>query len=108
MDLIWKSVAAFLVGLAVFAGLQYAGLLSVQRYLHSDAARASAPRFEPAFTTKGVQTLSGPIFPQTAPIDTSAGQRAAIQSRTHQIYLQHRAAQNAVPRPPRVPGMPRY
>jgi hypothetical protein len=43
-----------------------------------------------------------------APIATSAGQRAAINAKGHEIYLMNRAAQNAAPLPPSIPGMHQY
>ena len=41
------------------------------------------------------------------PIDTSTGQRLAVESAARRIDLQNRAALNAVPLPPRIPGVPR-
>jgi hypothetical protein len=94
----------------VLAGLQSAYVWSIQRHLKSEHAKAGMPAIgkSPDFSTKFKGSLiAESILPKYPPIDTTAGQRAAINARGHQIYLQHRAAQNAVPLPPRIPGMRR-
>ena len=100
-----KILAAFGLGVALLAGLQSAYVWSVQRHLKSEHAKAGLPTIgkSPDFTTKFKGGLiAEAILPKTPPIDTTAGQRAAINARGHQIYLQNRAAQNAVPLPPRI------
>jgi predicted NACHT family NTPase len=42
------------------------------------------------------------ILPKYGPIDTREGQRLAVESAARRIDLQIRAAQNAVPLPPRI------
>ena len=41
------------------------------------------------------------------PIDTSAGERAGVESAARRVDLINRAAQSAVPLPPSFPGLPR-
>ena len=103
-----KIFAAFGLGIAMLAGLQSTYVWSVQQYLKSDRAKAGmppigqavvAPKFDP-------NTIKA-IVPKYPPIDTTAGQRAAITSMAHRTYLQHRAAANAAPLPPRIPGFRR-
>jgi len=47
-------------------------------------------------------------MPTMGRIDTSAGQRAAIESAARRVDIQIRNAQSAVPVPRNFPGMPRY
>ena len=102
MSLFLKTVAAFAVGIGLMAGVQHAYVWSVAGYVRSEAARNSAalPDMKPLkFDNAKVGDMMKAMHPK--PIDTSEGQRLAIQSRAHQIYLQNRAAQNAVPLPRR-------
>ena len=101
-----KVVAAFCVGAAMLAGLQTAGLLSLQRYLKSEQAKAgvpvvaSGPAFNPNFTM-------APILPKLGAIDTKKYEAIGVHSAQRRVDMQIRAAQNAVPLPPRIPGVPR-
>ena len=107
--MILKIIAALGLGFAAMAGLQTAGVWSLQKYLKSDRAKAGVPEIgKMDFSAKFKGTLTAEqLMPKYGPIDTTAGQRAAINSMGHQMYLQHRAAQNAVPLPPRIPGVRR-
>jgi hypothetical protein len=109
MNIFVKAVIALCIGLGAMAGLQVFYLHSVIGVIRSDAARSSASltSTKPAFSFDAVK-LGAPIIPKMAPIDTSAGQRAAIMSKAHQIDLQIRAAQSAVPIPRTYPGMRRF
>src|SRR5262245_12166481 len=101
-----KIIAAFGLGIAMLAGLQSAYLWTMQRQITSQ--QAGLPPIGQAVTTPKFN--SGPIMaglPKYGPIDTTDAQRAAINARGHQIYLQNRAAANAVPLPPRIPGFRR-
>jgi hypothetical protein len=104
-----KIFAALCLGLALLTGAQSAYVWSIQRHLKSEYAKAGLPPIAKMdFSTKFKGSLTAQsILPQYKPIDTTAGQRAAINSMGHQIYLQHRAAQNAAPLPPRIPGLRR-
>jgi len=104
MDMVVKVVVAFAIGTAAMAGLQTAGLFSLKQYLSSDAARRGIPEMKPAFANMKIEPIT---LPKTPPIDTRAGQEAAMRSYATQIDRQIRAAQSAVPQPVRIPGMPR-
>jgi hypothetical protein len=104
--LLIKALAAFCVGAAMLAGLQTAGLLSLQRYLTSEQAKAGVPRVASSPTFNANFKPIGPILPKGA-IDTKKYEALGVHSAARRIDLQIRAAQNAVPLPPRVPGIPR-
>jgi hypothetical protein len=102
MDLV-KILAAFCLGGAVLAGLQSAYVWSIQRHLKSEHAKAGmppigkavvAPKFDPG-TIKA-------IVPSYGRIDTREAQRRGVESAQRRIDMQIRAAQNAVPLPPRI------
>ena len=106
--LLINVVAAFCLGAAVLAGLQTAGMLSLQRYLKSEQAKAGVPRVGPGIDFAAIKAR-GPIGPQFGPIDTREGERLGVLSAARRAEMQIRAAQNAVPLPPRyVRGVPRW
>jgi hypothetical protein len=109
MDLLAKTVLAFCIGVGAMAGIQTLYLRSVTELVRSEAARPSAalPEMKPAFSFDASK-LGTAIIPKVPEIDTSAGQRAAINSLSRQIDQQIRGAQSAVPVPRTYPGMPRY
>lgn len=109
MDLLLKTVAAFCIGVAAMAGIQTLYLRSVMDIVRSDAARPSAalPQMKRAFNFDASK-MGTAIIPKMPPIDTSAGQRAAITSMSRQIDQQIRGAQSAVPVVRTYPGMPRF
>jgi len=98
MGIIVKAVVALAIGMSLMAGVQMAGLFSVKQYLMSDAAKRSAamPVMKPAYTWD--TSKMGSVIPKMPPIDTKAGERAALNSINRQIDLQIRAG-NAVPGP---------
>lgn len=97
MDIVLKAVAALCVGVALMAGVQMLGLLSVKQYLMSDAAKRPAmPVMKPAYTWDTGKMATA--IPKMPPIDTKAGERAALGAINRQIELQIRAG-NAVPGP---------
>jgi len=105
MAIVVKAFFALSIGLGMIAGVQALGLLSVKQYLASDAAkRPVMPAVKPAYTWDS-NKIGSTVIPKMPPIDTSAGQRAAINSIQRQIDLQIRAAQNSVPVPKKYPGM---
>jgi hypothetical protein len=105
--LLIKTLAAFCVGAAMLAGLQTAGLLSLQRYLKSEQAKAGVPVVASGPTFNANFKPIGPFLQKTGAIDTKKYEALGVQSAQRRIDMQIRAAQNAVPLPPRVPGMPR-
>ena len=100
MDIVVKAVVALCVGFCLMAGLQMYGLFSIKQYLMSDAAKRSAstalPVMKPAFNLD--TSKMGSVIPKMPPIDTKAGERAALNSINRQIDLTIRAG-NAVPGP---------
>ena len=102
-----KMFAAFCIGAALLAGLQTAGLLSLQRYLKSQPASAGMP-VGPSPDFAAIHKARGPIGPVFGPIDTREGERLGVWSAARRADMQIRAAQNAVPLPPRhFHGVPR-
>jgi hypothetical protein len=108
MDLLAKTIFAFCIGVGAMMGIQTLYLRSVMDIVRSDAARPNAalPEMKPAFSFDA--SKMGSIIPKAPEIDTSAAQRAAINSMGRQIDQQIRGAQSAVPVPRSYPGMPRY
>ena len=101
-----KIIAAFGLGLAMLAGLQSAYMFAIQRQIKTQ--QAGLPPIGQAVTAPKFN--AGPIMaglPKVGPSDTTAAQRAAINARGNEMYLQHRAAANAAPLPPRIPGFRR-
>jgi hypothetical protein len=108
MDLLLKTVLAFCVGVGAMAGIQTLYLHSITDLIRADAGRPSAalPEMKPSFSFDA--SKMGTIIPKMPEIDTSAGQRAAINSMARQIDQQIRGAQSQVPMSRTYPGMPRY
>ena len=100
MTLLIKMFAAFCIGAAMLAGLQTFGILSLQRYLKSEQAKAGVPRVGPGIDFAAIKAR-GPIGPTFGPIDTREGERLGVLSAARRADMQIRAAQNAVPLPPR-------
>ena len=97
MGIIVKAVVALAIGMSLMAGVQMAGLFSVKQYLMSDAAkRPVVPAMKPAYTWDTSKMATA--IPKMPPIDTKAGERAALGAINRQIDLQIRAG-NAVPGP---------
>jgi hypothetical protein len=109
MDLLAKTVLAFCVGVGAMMGIQTLYLRSVTDLIRADATHPSAalPEMKPAFSFDASK-LGTALIPKAPEIDTTSGQRAAIQSMSRQIDQQIRGAQSAVPVPRTYPGMPRY
>ena len=110
MGLIIKVIVAFCIGAAGLSALQHYWLSSVASQIRTEAARAptlaSQVKGKLTFSEDGAKLREAMKKMYGGPIDTTAGQRAAIQSAAHRAYLQQRAAQNAVPLPPRLPHVP--
>ena len=105
MGTAFKMVVAFCIGL----GALYAAQRMWLNYVMAEiAARPATPimqqvKFEPIKTIdpETMRKAMGVV----GPIDTTAGQRAAIESAARRIDQMNRAAQNAVPLPPHIPGI---
>jgi hypothetical protein len=98
--LVLKAIAAFCLGAAMLAGVQHAYVWSVQRQLKSAQASAGplrmprTPDFAANFRASGIRDA---ILPKVGAIDTTTGQRLAIENAARRVDLQIRAAQSAVP-----------
>ncbi len=70
-----KIIAALGLGFAVMAGLQTAGVWSLQQYLKSEHAKSGVPPIgKMDFSQKFQGTLDAKsLMPKYGPIDTSAG-----------------------------------
>src|SRR5262245_55797140 len=101
--LLIKVVAAFCLGAAMLAGLQTAGIWSLQRYLKSEQAKAGVPQMGAGIDWNAIKARGpiGPIAPTFGPIDTKKYEQLGGEAVQRRIDLQIRAAQNAVPLPPR-------
>jgi hypothetical protein len=107
MTLVVKSVVAFCIGIFVVVAAQGAGLFSLKQYLQSERAMtAGVPVMGGAIPNATMSSLNeGSILPQLAAIDTSTGQRLAIEGVARRTDLQFRAVQSATPMPVRIPGL---
>jgi hypothetical protein len=107
MDLIIKTVAAFCIGAALFAGAGRWWMSSVVGVVNSrSAAGLDLPQVKPAFSFDKTNFDKALFAPQVPKIDTSAAQGAWINSINRQINADIRRAQNLA-RPPSFPGMRR-
>jgi hypothetical protein len=99
-----KVVVAFCIGLGALYGAQRMWLGYVMGKIAAQPALpiAQQVKYEPIKTIdpKTLQKAMGVV----GPIDTKTGQRLAIEGAARRIDLMNRAAQNAVPLPPRIPG----
>ena len=108
---IFKIFAALGLGIAVLFGVQTAYVWSIKQAVRSQQASIPRPYVQPTpdfaanLKAGGVREA---ILPKVGAIDTRTGQRLAIENAARRVDLQIRAAQNAVPLPPRIhSGIPR-
>jgi hypothetical protein len=108
MGMLLNTIVAFCVGAGLLIGAQQLWLSSIMSQVRVATARPVFPQtqLKPAFNVDA-DKLRQAILPTMGPIDTSAGQRAAIESAARRVDIQIRNAQSAVPLQPRFPGMPR-
>jgi hypothetical protein len=112
MTLVVKSIVAFCIGMFVLAAVQTAGLFSLKQYLQSEhAMTAGVPVMGavPNYAMSGFKEsgFKDGILAKLPAIDTTTGQRLAVEGVARRTDMQIRAAQSAVPMPIRIPGMPR-
>jgi hypothetical protein len=109
MGMFLKTIVAFCVGAGMLIGAQHLWMSSITHQIRLVTARPMFPQtqLKPAFNVDG-DKLRQAIMPTMAPIDTSAGQRAGIESAARRVDIQIRNAQSAVPMPRYIPGMPRH
>jgi hypothetical protein len=105
MGMFVKTVFAIAIGAAVMVGIQNAWLGAIKQRIYSpNALHAGLPEMKPAFANIKIEPFTMPKMP---PIDTRAGQEAAMHSYARQIDQQIRAANSYVPKPVSIPGMRR-
>jgi hypothetical protein len=106
MTLVVKSIVAFCIGIFAVAAVQGAGLFSLKQYLQSERAMTGGvPVMGGAIPNNMGSLKDGSILPKLAAIDTSTGQRLAIEGVARRADLQFRAVQSATPMPVRIPGL---
>jgi hypothetical protein len=95
-----KAIAAVCLGFALFSALQAVGVRALQEYIKSGNANAGLPVMNrPVVTSFDADALKN-ILPKYGPIDTTEGQRLAVEGAARRIDLQIRNAQSYMP----VPG----
>jgi hypothetical protein len=96
-----KAILGLCLGLALFSMLQTVGMHALQDYIKSGAANAGLPNMNtPVVTGFDADALKNGILPKYGPIDTSEGQRLAIEGAARRIDIETRNALSHVP----VPG----
>ena len=105
MGTVFKVVIAFCIGSGALYGAQRMWLSYVMAQI---AAQPAVPisrqvKYEP------IKTIDPAVMKKAmgvvGPIDTREGQRLAVEGAARRIDLMNRAAQNAVPLPPRILGI---
>jgi hypothetical protein len=95
-----KAIAAVCLSLALFTALQSVGVIALQEYIKSGNANTGLPVMNtPVVTNFDADALKN-MLPKYGPIDTTEGQRLAIEGTARRIDMQIRNAQSYVP----VPG----
>ncbi|TMJ59629.1 MAG: hypothetical protein E6G81_08580 [Alphaproteobacteria bacterium] len=109
MGLFIGLIVAFFIGLGAYSGAQHLWVSAVTSQITAQPQTPMLPQGPVLPTmTFNAEQLTKSLNQTIGPIDTTAGQRAAINNLGHQIYLQNRAAAAMVPLPPqRIPGLPR-
>jgi hypothetical protein len=106
MTLVVKSIVAFCIGIFAVAAVQGAGLFSLKQYLQSEPVMTAGVPVMGGVIPNTMSSLEdGSILPKLAAIDTSTGQRLAIEGVARRTDLQFRAVQSATPMPVRIPGL---
>jgi hypothetical protein len=106
MTLVVKSIVAFCIGIFAVAAVQGAGLFSLKQYLQSERVMTAGVPVTGGVIPNTMSSLEdGSILPKLAAIDTSTGQRLAIEGVDRRADLQFRAVQSATPMPVRIPGL---
>ena len=94
-----KAILGLCLGLGLMAALQTVGVWSLQEHIKSQS-NAGLPigTNTPLVTNFDADSLKKGILPKFGPIDTSEGQRLAIEGAARRIDLQNRAVQKYLPR----------
>jgi len=97
-----KAIVGLCLGLALFSMRQTVGIHALQESIKSNAS-AGLPDFnKPVVTGFDADAFKNGVLPKYGPIDTSEGQRLAIEGVARQIDIQNRNALSHVPLPGRV------
>jgi hypothetical protein len=98
MDLFFKTIVAFLIGVGALVGVQHLWVSSMMSQVRSQsAALPTATPFKSAFGSVDADKLRAAILPKFGPIDTTTGQRLAIEGAQRRIDMQIRNAQSYTP-----------
>jgi len=101
----FKVVVAFCIGLGGLYGAQRMWL----SYVLAEIASQPPVPMSQLVKNEPIKTVDPAMMKKAmgvvGPIDTTTGQRLAIEGAARRIDQMNRAAQNAVPPPPRIPGI---
>jgi len=110
MGMFLKMIVAFCVGAGMLIAFQQMWMSSIMHQVRNAAAyQLPQTMFKPTFTGIDSEALRKALNPGLGRIDTSTGQRLAIENAARRIDIQIRNAQSAVPAPRTiyVPGIRR-
>jgi hypothetical protein len=93
-----KAILGLCLGLALMAALQTVGVWSLQEHIKSQPNAGLPIGNTPVVGNFDAYALKKGILPKYGPIDTSEGQRLAIEGAARRIDLQNRAVQKYLPR----------
>jgi hypothetical protein len=94
-----KAILGLALGIALMSALQTVGVWSLQEHIKAES-NAGLPigTNAPVVGNFDADALKNGILPKYGPIDTSEGQRLAIEGYARPIDLQNRAVQKYLPR----------
>jgi hypothetical protein len=108
MGMFLKTIVAFCVGAGMLIAFQQLWMSSITSQIRAATAyQLPQAQFKPTFNSIDTEALRKALNPGLGRIDTSIGQRLAIEGAARRIDIQIRNAQSAVPVQRRFPGMPR-
>ena len=94
-----KAILGLALGIVLVSALQTLGMWSLQETIKAQS-NAGLPigTNAPLVTNFDADALKNGVLPKFGPIDTSEGQRLAIEGAARRIDLQNRAVQKYLPR----------
>src|SRR4029453_2279724 len=108
MDMFFKTVVAFFIGLGALAGVQHFWVSSMMAQIRAgSSATLPETQFKPVVAIDP-DKLRKAIIPTMAPFDTKPYERLGVESAQRRIDMQIRNAQAAGPMQRSFPGVPRY
>jgi hypothetical protein len=93
-----KAILGLCLGIGLMAALQTVGVWGLQEHIRSQSNAGPPIGNTPVVTGFDSEALKKGILPKFGPIDTSEGQRLAIEGAARRIDLQNRAVQKYLPR----------